>query len=534
MYQVTLDQSYFPAQSDDAVHETTVADVLREAAADLPDATALTEIRADGTIGRRLSYGALLAESERLADALLSRFQPGERVAIWSPNTPEWAIFEFGAALAGLTLVTVNPAYQMRELRYVLEQSRAVGLFLVHKHRGNPMAAIAEQVCADLPAIRHSVDLDRLASLNASRAPARPPVKPGDAAQIQYTSGTTGVPKGAVLSHRGLTNNARFVFGRMGASRGDVYLNVMPMFHTSGCATGLLGATQLRCPLLMARQFDSAAMAAIVEQERVNLLIAVPTMLIGLLEAHERRPRDMSSLRTVLSGGAMVPPELVRRVQDSFGCHFVIIYGQTEASPGLTQTRLTDSLADQTESVGQPFAQTDVSIRDPGTNAVVPVGEICGRGYCTMIGYNDNSDATAKTIDGDGWLHTGDLGTMDRRGYVRVTGRVKDMIIRGGENIFPAEIETVLATHPAIAEVAVVGVPDAKWGEIAVCFLRPSVGANPDRAELVAYVRRELAAPKTPAQWIAVKNFPLTASGKIQKYVLRDRYVAGDFVGKLL
>jgi fatty-acyl-CoA synthase len=539
VYRVELEESYFPAQADDAIRPTTVASILREAGADSADVTALTEVREDGTIGRSWTYGALLADSERLADALLSRFAPGERVAIWSPNTPEWAIFEFAAAIAGLTLVTVNPAFQAKELRYVLEQSRAAGLYCACSFRGNPIATIAREVCSELPTIRHLVDMDdETAFYAAAGAPKpRPVVGPRDPAQIQYTSGTTGFPKGAVLTHIGLTNNARLCFARFGARRGDVYLNVMPMFHTAGCATGLLGSVQGRCPLLIAKLFDPAAMNAIIEQERVNLMIAVPTMLIGLLEDHRRNPRDMRSLRAVMSGGAMVPPELVRNIQDAFGCSLAIIYGQTEASPGLTLTRPTDALADQIESVGQPFPQTEISIRDSTTNAVVPVGatgEICSRGYCTMLEYNDNPAATADAIDAEGWLHTGDLGTMDSRGYVRVTGRVKDMIIRGGENLFPAEIENVIATHPAVAEVAVVGVPDSKWGEIAICFFRTATAVPPSKSELVAHVRRDLAAPKTPAHFVVVDSFPLTGSGKIQKFVLRDRYIAGDFSGRAL
>jgi fatty-acyl-CoA synthase len=263
----------------------------------------------------------------------------------------------------------------------------------------------------------------------------------------------------------------------------------------------------------------------------INLTMGVPTMLIGMLEALERSPRDVSSLRAAMSGGAMVPPELVRRFQDRFGCKLEIIYGQTETSPVVTQTRLDDSFADQTETIGQALPCTELSIRSLETNMVARVGEIgeiCTRGYCNMIEYNDNPEATAKAIDGEAWLHTGDLGTMDIRGYLRVTGRVKDMIIRGGENLFPAEIENVLLEHPAVAEVAVVGVPDERWGEIAVCFLRIT-GAAPSRDELIAHCRRELAAPKTPAHWIQVNGFPLTASGKIQKFVLREKYLAGEF-----
>jgi fatty-acyl-CoA synthase len=354
---------------------------------------------------------------------------------------------------------------------------------------------------------------------------------------VQYTSGTTGFPKGAVLSHRSLTNNARFSMQRMGANAGDTYLNMMPMFHTAGCSIGMLGSVQLRCRLVMARQFEPAAMLALIETERVALLIGVPTMLIALLEAHSKKPRDTSSLRVVMSGGSVVPPELVTCLQDSFGCRFAIIYGQTETSPGITQTRLDDGWIEQTQTIGQPYPNTEVSIRDATNNAVVPVdavGEICVRGYCNMLGYNDNPEATAKAIDADGWLHTGDLGTMDARGYVRIAGRLKDMIIRGGENIYPAEVENVMIAHPDIAEAAVVGVPDSHWGEVAVAFVRPRDGAKLEADDLVRHVRRDLAAPKTPAHWIALDAFPLTGSGKIQKFVLRDRYLAGDYAERVL
>ncbi len=539
MYPVTLNAAYFPAQRDEPIRETTVGGVLIEAASAVPDAPMLVEARADGSIGRRWNYRELLTDAERLADAFGTRYASGERIAVWSPNTPEWAIIEFAAALAGLTLVTINPAYQAKELAYVLRQSRSVGLFLIEQCRGNPMADIARAVCGELAQIREVIDLDDHTALFAmhGEARARPVVSPDDPAQVQYTSGTTGFPKGAVLSHRSLTNNARFSMSRMGAQRGDSYLNVMPMFHTSGCSIGLLGCVQLRCRLIMARLFEPAHMLALIEAERVALMIAVPTMLIAMLEAHAKRPRDTQSLRVVMSGGAMVPPELVARLQDAFGCRFTIIYGQTETSPGITQTRLDDGWVEQIETIGQPYPNTEVSIRDSADNrvaAIGAVGEICVRGYCNMLGYNDNPEATAKTIDADGWLHTGDLGSMDARGYVRITGRLKDMIIRGGENIFPTEIENVLITRPDVAEVAVVGVPDPHWGEIAIAFLRPHSEAQLNVAELVRHVRRELAAPKTPAHWIVLDAFPLTGSGKIQKFVLRDRYLAGDFSGQRL
>ena len=539
MYQVQLRGSYFPAQADEAVFDTTVGGVLERAAEQSPDAEALVEVRADGSTGRRWTFAELQRDAARLADALLSRYEPGERIAIWSPNTPEWAIVEFAAGIAGLTLVTVNPSYQAKELAYVLKQSRSAGLFLIGECRGNPLAEIARAVRADLPLLREVVDLDDHAALFAmSPTPrARPAIATNDATQVQYTSGTTGFPKGAVLSHRNLTNNARMSLSRLGAQAGDTYLNVMPMFHTAGCSIGLLGCVQLRCRLVMARLFEPANMLAVIEREGVNLMLAVPTMLIAMLEAQARQPRDTSSLRTVLSGGSMVPPELVLRIERTFGCRFTIIYGQTETSPGLTQTRIDDPESERLETIGQGYPQTELSIRDASTNQIVPigaVGEICARAYSVMLGYNDNPEATARTIDTDGWLHTGDLGTMDEHGFVRITGRVKDMIIRGGENIFPAEIENVLIAHPGIAEVAVVGVPDELWGEIAIAFLRPREKTNLDAADLVRYVRSELAAPKTPAKWIVLDAFPLTGSGKVQKFVLRDRYVAGDYTDRVL
>ena len=539
MYRVALQDSYFPAQADDVVLDTTVGGILIDAAGHDPDAPALVEARADGSIGRRWTYAELHRDAQRLADALLSRFEPGERIAIWSPNSPEWAIVEFAAALAGLTLVTVNPAYQAKELAYVLEQSRSVGLFLVRECRGNAMAAIAAGVRPALPNLRELVDLDDHAALFAVHGTPRPRplVQTNDPVQVQYTSGTTGFPKGAVLSHRNLTNNARFSLARLGARRGDTYLNMMPMFHTAGCSIAMLGCVQLRCCLVMARLFEPGNMLAIIERERVDCLIAVPTMLIAMLESQALHARDTSSLRVVMSGGAMVPPELIARIEKTFGCGFTIIYGQTETSPGLTQTRIDDPELERTDTIGQAYPHTELSIRDSASNRVVPigsVGEICARAYSVMIGYNDNPEATARTIDRDGWLHTGDLGTMDASGFVRITGRLKDMIIRAGENIFPAEIENVLITHPGVAEVAVVGVPDPRLGEIAVAFLRARPGTPLDPADLVRHVRRELAAPKTPAQWIVLDAFPLTGSGKVQKFVLRDRYIAGEYAGALL
>jgi fatty-acyl-CoA synthase len=533
MYALTLTDSYCPAQTDEPLVDATVGDVLRSAATRTPDAAALQEVDGDGALGRHWSYAELLADAERLAHALLTRYQPGERIALWAPNIPEWVIAEFGFALAGVTLVTVNPGYQPRELKYVLEQSRAAGLFLIKEHRGNPMAKIAAEVVAALPAIREVIDMDDHAALYREAGPrgVLPAINPRDEVQIQYTSGTTGFPKGVVLHHHGIVNNPMHLLGRATLGRGETMLQMTPMFHTSGCVP-VIDSVQQGNRIILARVFDAAKMNFMVESEGVTFLFAVPTMLVAMLESHAVAPRRFDSLKRALSGGAMVPPELVRRVQSQFGCAFHIVYGQTEASPILTMTWPDDSIADTCETVGQPMPHTEIAILDPASGAVMPldtVGEICSRAYSTMLGYNDDADATAKAIDADGWLHTGDLGTMDARGYVRITGRVKDMIIRGGENLFPAEIENILLEYPDVAEVAVVGVPDARMGEAAAAFVRVAAGASFEPAALIAHCRANIAAQKTPTHWIAVSDWPMTGSGKIQKFALRDQWVAGVF-----
>ncbi len=532
MYALQLTESYCPAQSDEALIDSTVGSVLRDAAARTPDAPALDEVDGDGQLARHWTYAELLADSERLAHALLTRFRPGERIAVWAPNIPEWVIAEFAFGLAGLTLVTVNPGYQPRELKYVLEQSRAVGLLLVKEFRGNPLARIAAEVTAGIPAIREVTDMEDHAALYREAGPLGPlpEVRPRDEVQIQYTSGTTGFPKGVVLHHHGITNNARHSFVRQGIVQDAPILVVMPLFHTGGCGIAILGSIQLGRRMILMRQFEPQRANALIEREGVIGMMGVPTMLIAMLEADAAQPRDFSSIKFAGSGGSMVPPELIRRITERLGCGFYTVYGQTETSPLLTQTRTSDPLDDVLHTVGQAMPQTELSIRDPGTNAVVPVGtvgEICARGYSLMLGYNDDPDATAKTIDTAGWLHTGDLGTMDSRGFVKVTGRVKEMIIRGGENLFPAEIENVLLEHDDVAEVAVVGVPDPKFGEAVAAFVRLSGGASLDSAALVAHCRANMAAQKTPTHWIEVSEWPLTGSGKIQKFALRDQWVAG-------
>lgn len=530
MHQALRDRSHYPALVDQPLRETTVAMVLREAAARWPDQEALVEA-VDGTAGRRWTYAELLADCERLAGALLTRFEPGERVAVWAPNVPEWILLEYAFGLAGLTLVTVNPGYQARELDYVLRQSQAAGLLLVRQHRGNPMAEIAARVALGLPGLREITDIEDPAALfrEAGPVPPLPEVRPADPAQIQYTSGTTGFPKGVVLHHHGLTNNARIYFIRAGVAAQSVTLVSMPLFHAGGCAMAVLGAVQKGCSIVLMRQFDPHAALDLIEAERVQMWGGVPTMLIAAVEAQTASPRDLSSLDLAGSGGSMVPPELVRLVTQTLGCRFLTVYGQTEASPLLTLVGPDDDFDDICNTVGQPIAHTELAIMatdGSGPVALGEVGEICARGYLVMTGYNDDPEATARTIDQDGWLHTGDLGTMDHRGFVRITGRVKEMIIRGGENLFPAEIENILLEHPDVAEVAVVGVPDERFGEAVAAFIRVSPGGRFDPDALKSHCRAQIAAQKTPSHWIEVSEWPLTGSGKIQKFALRDQWIA--------
>ncbi len=532
MFDVTLTESYFPAQQSSPIHDQTVGDLLREAAAEAPDQVALKEVTLSGDIGRVWSYADLLADAERLARAFMSRHQKGDRIAVWSPNIPEWILIEMAAGLTGVTLVTVNPSFQPREVAYVLDQSSAKALYFVESFRGNPMGDIARQVTADNDAIAHVIDMQDEAAFYAGDdcTTPFPDVDPMDAAQIQYTSGTTGFPKGATLHHRGLCNNSRLHHERMGVSKGDVYLSFMPLFHTGGCAVSVLGTVNMVGTLILCPIFDPGLMNKLIEQEKATHFLGVPTMIQGMIEANKVEPRDMSSMKGIVSGGSMVAPELVKQARDTFGVGLQIIYGQTETCPLLTMVYGDDTVEDASTTVGQPMPQTEIAILNTETNKVVPVGEvgeICARGYMNMLGYNDNPEATAATIDGEGWLHTGDLGRMDARGYVAVTGRVKEMIIRGGENLFPAEIENAMLEHPAINEICVVGIPDEKWGEIVACFIRSDAADKPTRDELVSFCRERLSPQKTPAHWIYVKEWPLTGSGKIQRFHLRDQFVKG-------
>jgi fatty-acyl-CoA synthase len=510
--------SHWPADPSVPLLDSTIGGVLRSAARRAPDRVALI----DGD--RRWTYAELLAEAERAARALLARFEPGEPVAVWAGNGPDWVVLEFAAGLAGLTLVTVNPAYQAEELAHVLGHSGARGVFL----RGGAQAGILDRVRDSLPRLREVITLGEWPSGDPGPRPdgTLPEVDPAAPAQILYTSGTTGRPKAAVLTHRGLTNNARLAAAAIGLRAGDVLVNPMPYFHVAGGDMITLGLVQTLGTQVVMPRFDPGRQLELIEEHRGTVIGGVPTMLTALLTAAGREPCDLSSLRVALSGGAIVPPELVRRVEAAFGIPLVQTFAQTESSCSITLTRPSDSAEDRAETLGRPLPQTAVKITDVATGQTVPcgtVGEICTRGYLVMDGYLGDPEATAAAIDPDGWLHTGDLGSMDERGYCRIAGRIKEMIIRGGENIYPREIEAVLLSHPGVAEVAVVGVPDRFWGEEVGAAIR--LAADVGQAELVPtelgeYCRGRLAAYKTPVRWLITDAFPLTSTGKVRKDVL--------------
>ena len=525
-------ESYWPAESGE-IRDVTVCETIRHAAETVPDRLALVDCVVDPAARRSWTYAEFRADTERAARALLARFAPGDRIAVWAPNSAEWIILQQGAALAGMILVALNPAYRTRELEFVLRQSGAVALFCVDTYREFAMRELADDLRGDLPDLREVFSLADWDAFLATGDAGQdlPTIAPTDLLQIQYTSGTTGFPKGAMLHHRGLVNEATFVAERAGMADGGVYINAMPMYHIGGGAVTSFGAWAKRGTFVILPGFDPGHVLEAFETYRGTHSLLVPTMLISMLDHPDRPGRDLSAVQTILSGAAAVPASLVRRSTEQLGCRFSILFGQTETHGVISQTRITDDPDDQANTVGQPLPQLEVKIADPETGHPVGVGEqgeICCRGYQNMIGYYALPDETAATVDDLGWLHMGDVGEMDERGYLKITGRVKDMIIRGGMNLYPAEIEGALIDHPAVEMAAVIGVPDEKWGEQvgAVLRLRPGQ-ARPSVEELTAFVRRHIAPHKTPVFWAFRDELPMTPSGKIQKFVLREEAVKG-------
>jgi len=533
---MSLTLSHVAGPTTPAVREMTFGDLLRKAAETAPDRIALIAGVPDPALRRQWSYAQFYREAQRTARALLARFKQGERIAVWSQNIPEWVMLEFGAGMAGMVLVTVNPAFRAREVEYVLKQSRSSGVFVVNGFRGNPMLETVHAVAQNCPELREIIcfdDWNDFVRAGDDKAIALPKVSPDDPVMIQYTSGTTGFPKGALLRHRGLLNNGADTAERMGVDPGDVFIVTMPLFHTGGCVCCVIGSVSKAATIVLIEAFDPAIVLEMFGTYRGNAMIGVPTMLIAMLEHPTFPTTDLSTVKAICSGGSTVPAPLVQRFEKELKAPFTIVFGQTECSPVAAHTSTHDSVDDKANTIGLPLPNMETKIIDPNTGETVPigtVGEFCTRGYHVMLGYFEMEEATRAAIDADGLLHTGDLCAMDARGYCTVEGRLKDMIIRGGENIYPRELEELLFKHPCVGEVAVIGVPHDKWGEEVAAFIRPAPGAAIDKDELIAYMRASLAPHKTPKHWVIVEAFPLTGSGKIQKFKLREAWGKGEMV----
>jgi fatty-acyl-CoA synthase len=527
--------SYTKGPDTPEIVNTTLGDLLKEAATEVPDRTAMIFGHAEIDQRQQWTYAEMYHDAVRVAQAIATHFKPGERVAIWSQNTPQWILVEFGAAMAGVILVTVNPSYQGEELTYVLKQSKSAGIFVSPEYRGNKMMGTVLRVQGECPALRKIVSFAAWEQFldSADENVELPALHATDPCMIQYTSGTTGFPKGALLHHRGLVNNGYHTMNRAQVSAGDVLLTMMPLFHTGGCVLCVLGAVSHRATQVIVETFEPGLVLDLIDNYKVNSWNSVPTMLVSLLEHHNFTERDTSSVHSLISGGSIVPAALVNKFEETLGATFTIVFGQTECSPVASMVRADDLAIDKATTIGGPMPHVEIKIVDPDTGQTLPTGtkgEYCTRGYHVMHEYFEMPEATAETIDQDGWLHTGDICSMDERGYCKVEGRLKDMIIRGGENIYPREIEALLFQHPTVGEVAVVGLPDERLGEVVGAFIRSAPGETPDQEELFAYLREHASPQKTPKHWFLMDEFPLTGSGKIQKYVLREQWLDGKIL----
>lgn len=484
----------------------TVGELLDAAADRWPDALGLIE-----PDGRRWTFAELRSEAAHVARALLAIAEPGEHIAVWSPNCVEWVLVQLGAGLAGLTVVTVNPAYQAAEVVDVLARSRSVVVFHAKEFRGTDLVALLDAVRDDLPELRHAVQLgDWDAFLDRAVGRQLPTVVPNAAAQIQFTSGTTGRPKAAVLPHSAVVENGIRGSQRWQVQPGDVWLNAMPMFHVAGSVINALGALAAGAAQLICT-FDAPITAKIIREHNVSVACLGGTMWTMLLDQPEA---DLSSVRVAVAGGQNIPPDLVRRVDAAVSGRMSILFGMTELCGTIATSSIDDDEETRAETCGLPL---------PGVELRIVEGEIQVRGWLTMTGYYEDQASTAATLLESGWLRTGDIGCLDARGRLRITGRAKEMIIRGAENIYPAEIEIRLRAHPSVADAAVFGLPDPVYGESVAAALVLHQGADvPSDVELQAWCRAELAPFKTPKTWRFVDAMPMTAAGKIQKFRLRE------------
>jgi fatty-acyl-CoA synthase len=495
--------------------------------------------------GPRFTFATLEQEARIIARGLIALgVAPGERVVLWATNVPEWVILQFALAKIGAILVTANTSLRTRDIDYLLRQSDAATLITIRGFRDvdyiNELASLTERVATlerrifigdgtpegftPYAALRAAADRVADETLDArGRA-----VGLDDVINMQYTSGTTGFPKGVMLTSRNIVNNGHALGAVLGYTPADRLCLCVPLFHCFGCVIGVLGAYTHGACLCVLEAFDAKSVLEMVHTERCTALYGVPTMFIAELEHPDFAQYDLTALRTGVMAGSLCPEPLMRRVMtDMHLPEMTIAYGMTESSPGITMTPRDASIAQRTQTVGPVLPELEVKIVDPATGverAPGERGELCCRGYNVMTGYYSNPEATRAAIDADGWLHTGDEASMDPDGYFRITGRIKDLIIRGGENIAPKEIEDRLREHPAVADAYVYGVPDSFFGEAVAVAVRTKSGAQPSPEELTAWCASTLAKFKVPRYVRFVSEFPMTASGKIQKYKLREEH----------
>jgi len=516
--------------------ETIGANLTRTAAA-FGDRDAVVDVPA----GRRWTYAQLDADTDTLARGLIAAgIKAGDRVGIWAPNRAEWVLLQYATAKAGIILVNINPAYRSHELNYALRQSRVRLLVSAESFKTSNYRAMIEEVSVGLPGLERviylgSADWDELfvvgrmpiAGGGDQLAERRAMLSFDDPINIQYTSGTTGFPKGATLSHHNILNNGYFIGEGCGYSEQDRVCIPVPFYHCFGMVLGNLACTTHGAAIIIpAAGFDPVATLRAVAAERCTSLYGVPTMFIAELALPDFASYDLSSLRTGIMAGSPCPVEVMKRVVSEMHMSEVTIcYGMTETSPVSAQTRADDDMERRVATVGRVHPYVEVKIVDPETGLTVPrgaTGEMCTRGYSVMLGYWDDPEQTSAAIDQARWMHTGDLAVMDEAGYLNIVGRIKDMIIRGGENVYPREIEEFLYSHPAVEDVQVIGVPDAKYGEEICAWVKLRPGQQLTEQELREFCTGQIAHFKIPRYLRITTEFPMTVTGKVQKFKMRD------------